>query len=177
MAIQVRGNPDDVAFAIAAALNQLQTDAIGSFFHQSRTEITSTSNGHKNPTITRVTITSANATDLATSLTLLTELKADLNIHFADTIAHNTAVSPQVATASATDLATGITLANALKAQYGTHRTASNVHFTNDATNTVAAADATDQATLNTLINELKTDFNAHFASAPNGTWINIVAP
>lgn len=175
MAINVRGMPDSLAFGIVAALNQLQTDALSTLAHQSRTEITG--GDYRNPTITRVTISSATATDLATSLTLVNELKADLNVHFADTIAHNTAVSAAVTTAAGTDLTTAVALANALKAAYGTHRTAAGVHFTNDTTNTVAAADATDQTTLNTLVNELKTDFNAHFASAPNGTWINITPP
>jgi hypothetical protein len=175
MAINVRGMPDSVVFGVVAALNQLQTDAIGSSFHQSRTEITG--GDHRNPTITRVTISSANATDLATSLTLVNELKTDLNVHFADAIAHNTAVSAAVTTAAATDLATAITLANALKAAYNTHLAAANVHFTNDGTNAIAAVNATDQTSLNTLLNEFKTDLNAHMASAPNGTWINITPP
>jgi len=172
MSQEVRNDPDHIAYALLAAYNRVQADAIGSFFHQSRTENT-TRGDYRNQSVTRVTVSAANATDLATSVTLVNQIKAVLNQHFVDpNPVHNTAVSAAVATADATDLATGITLGNALKAAFNTHRTASNVHFTNDSTNAVSSADSTDQTSLNTLLNEMKGDVNAHLASAPNGTYL-----
>lgn len=175
MALKTRMMPDEVVYALVAANNQRLTDNISTSFHLDRSCAADGGRDYKNPTITRLSITSASATDLATSLTLTNELKSDLNLHFADTIAHNTAVSAAVTTAAATDLTTAVALANALKSAYGTHLSASNVHFTNDSTNTIAAANATDQTTLNTLLNEFKGDLNAHMLSAPVGVWIDLV--
>lgn len=172
--MDVRKTPDSVAFALAAAYNQRQVDGISTFFHLDRTSTTNATD-YKNPTVTRVTITSAAASDPATLVTMANELKADINIHFADSVAHNTAVPAAVATATATNTATAITLLNALKTAYNAHLTASNVHYTNDSTNSVSAATATDEATAITMANEMKGDFNAHVASAPAGTYINLV--
>jgi|GEM_PF-3787946 len=102
-------------------------------------------------------------------------IKGVLNAHFADTLAHNTAVSAAISTADATTLATGLALATAAKTAYGTHRTASNVHFNNDATNTISAADATTLATWVTLVNELRTDVAAHIAASLSGSHIELV--
>jgi hydroxymethylpyrimidine pyrophosphatase-like HAD family hydrolase len=107
----------------------------------------------------------ANATDLATSITLANQLKAQANIHLASTGLsglHLVASAETIAAADATDQATAITLANEIKADYNTHLTESGIHLVNDSTNTVAAADASDLATLQTLLNEIKTDYNAH---------------
>lgn len=172
MSLRTSTVPDDIAFALLAAHNQRQVDAIASFFHLSQTESTNRSN-YMAPTVTRLRVLSANASDLATSVTLVNEVKLVLNQHFPDLVAHDTVASAAIATADATDLATGITLANAMKAAYNTHLSAANVHFTNDGTNTTAATNASDQATLNTLLNEMKTDINAHLASAPAGTFID----
>jgi hypothetical protein len=174
--MQVRKTANDIAFGLVAAHNQRQLDAIASFFHLGRTESTSRTD-YRAPTVTRVTVSAANGTDLATNITLVNEIKADYNLHAVDADAHNTAVSAVVATATATDEATAITLANALKAAYNTHLSASNVHFTNDSTNVVSAANATDLATLQTLVNEMKGDLNAHMASAPAGSIISLIDP
>lgn len=176
MALKTRNIPDEILFALVTANNQRMTDNISTNFHLDRTAATPTSYpDYRNPSTTRMSITSANSSSLGTALTLVAELKSKINLHFADTIAHNTAVSAAVTTAAATDLTTAQTLANALKAAWNTHLSAANVHFTNDGTNSVAAVDATNQGTLDTLLNELKTDFNAHVASAPVGIWIDLV--
>ncbi len=172
--MDVRKTPDNVAYALVAASNQRMVDGIASFFHLNRTELTNSSD-YRAPTVTRLSISSATATDETTLVTMVNELKADINTHFADTIAHNTAVSSAVATATATNAATAVTLVNALKTAYNAHLTASNVHYTNDSTNAVSSAAATDQATAITMANEMKGDFNAHVASAPAGTFINLV--
>lgn len=176
MALKTRRLPDEVLYALVAANNQRITDNISTNFHLDRTAATPTTYpDYNNPVVNRLAISSANSSSLPTALTLVAELKLKINQHFADSIAHNTAVSAAVTTPAATDLTTAQNLANALKAAWNTHLSAANVHFTNDGTNTTAAADASNQGTLDTLLNELKTDFNAHVASAPVGVWIDLV--
>lgn len=173
--MNVRSIPDDLIYAMVAANNQRMTDNISTNYHLDRTLAPLTSgNDYKNPTITRLSVTLAAATDAATQLALANSLKTVINLHFRDDIAHNTATSAAIATATATDAATARTLANAIKGFYNTHLSASNVHFTNDSTNTIAAADSTDATTLQVLVNELRTDFNLHVASAPVGVYLNI---
>ena len=175
MAFRTRKTIDEMTFALVAAWNAKQEASVASFFHADITQITS--GQYQSKTVTNDTVTAANASDLATSITLVNQLKAVINRHFADTFAHNTAVSAQITTADAATLLTEVqTLANAIKTAYTTHLSASNVHFNNDATNTIAAANATDQSTANTLLNELKADFNAHLISAPLGNMIRLVS-
>ena len=177
MSLNVRNLPDSVAYAAVAANNQRIADSISTFFHMSQTE--SVSADYRNPVLTRSRITSAASSSEATAVALANEIKSDLNQHFADDIAHDTAVSAQITTAEAVigdSLVTALALANAIKAAYNTHLAAASVHFTNDSTNTIAAATATDQTSLNTMLNEMKTDINAHFASAPAGTWLKVVS-
>lgn len=171
----VRKVATDCAFALVAAHNQLQTDAIGSSFHRERTCTTNHSD-FRNYSVTRVTVTAANASSEGTSVTLANQIKAVLNAHFVDTAAHNTAVSAVIATPDATEVVTATTLGNACKAAYNTHRTAAGVHYTNDTTNVVTSTDASDQSSLNTLLNEMKGDINAHMLSAPNGVYISLVS-
>ena len=106
---------------------------------------------------------------------LANEIKGVVNAHFADTVAHDTAVSAQVTTADATSLATAYALASALKTAYVAHLSASNVHANNDETNTIAAAAATTIATLNALVNELRADVTAHIAASLAGSHIELV--
>lgn len=174
MAYTVRGTPDSLTYALVAALNLRQEEAVASFFHADTTQVTS--GDYRAPTVADLTVATANGSSIATNVALANELKRVLNIHFADTDAHNTAVSAAIATATATDDATSITLANALKAAYNTHLTESNVHFNNDGTNATAASDATNTATCSTLLNELKGDYNAHVVSAPLGAKIKLTA-
>lgn len=167
--------PDVMLFALVAANNQRQLDAIASFFHLDRTNSAEGSD-YTNPTQTRLTVTAAAATDLATSVALANNIRTVLNTHFPDLIAHDTVATALLATPVATDLATGITLGNAEKAAYNTHLTLSGAHYTNDSTNATAATNASDQSSLNTLLNEMKADINAHMASAPAGSIVNVVA-
>jgi hypothetical protein len=176
MAYKIRNLTDTLASALVAANNLRQTEAVASFFHADTTQKTT---GHYTaPVVTDDLVTSANSSSEATGVALVNELKGVINRHFADDLAHNTAVSAAVTTADAIvgdSLVTALALANALKAAVNVHYTASNVHFTNDATNTIAATNATDQTSLNTLLNEMKTDVNAHIVSAPLGAMIRVV--
>lgn len=114
------------------------------------------------------TVSTANSTDLATSLALCQSLMQAYNTHIADALAHDAADATNTLArtrASVVSLATAITAANDLKAKYNAHLSQSGVHPNNDGTNVVAASDAsTTQGQLNTLLNAIKVAFNAHIA-------------
>lgn len=122
------------------------------------------------------TVTTANSTDLATSLALCQSLMQAYNTHIADALAHDAVDATNTLAhtrASVVSLATAITAANDLKAKYNAHLSQSGVHPNNDATNVVAASNAsTTQGQLNTLLNAIKTAFNAHIADGmPTPSW------
>lgn len=121
------------------------------------------------------TITSADASTLGTSLTLVNEVVAVYRFHMADTLAHKTTGVALTSYATATTLAEAIVLANDVKSKYNTHRASTTYHYVADSTNVIAAANASDQGTLNTLLNELKADINLHMASGPAGSSIRLV--
>jgi hypothetical protein len=122
-----------------------------------------------------VLVTAANASDLATSLTLVNELIGVYTFHMADTLGHKVAGVALASTVPATTLATAITRANDIKSKYETHRASTTYHYTADSTNTISASNASDQSSLNTLLNELKTDINAHVVSGPAFASIRLV--
>lgn len=175
MSTEVRKGTDTVITALVAAHNARQLAAVASFFHAdvSQTVVGAT-----------LAVSAANASDLATSLTLANQVKGIYNTHVRDGVvpgngaagSHKTQ-GATVTTADATDLPTGIALANAIKTAYTAHIASSAMHYTVDAANPIAAANASDQATLNTLLNELKTDLNLHMASGPVGAMIKLVDP
>lgn len=175
MAFKTRRLSEEIAFALIAAHNKRQEESVGASFHADVTSTTDKSNGYQAPTVTPLAVTAANATDTPTAVALVNQTKSVINQHFADTLAHDTAVSAAIATADATDEASAITLANATKAAWNTHCAEASVHFNNDGTNTIAAADATNASSLNTLANETKGDVNAHILSAPAGAMIDLV--
>lgn len=174
MAFDIRKLPDEIVFGLVEAHNQRMVDAVGSSFHADTTSTTSRTDYTK-PVRTDLQVTAANASDLATSIALVNDIYDVVQLHFADTLAHDSAVSAALDVPVATDLATAITRGNALKAAVNTHHSAANVHYNNDGTNWIAAADASDQSSLNTLLNEMKGDVNAHIVSAPAGAMINLV--
>lgn len=174
MSYKVRKTTDSIVYAMVAEHNEKQVGAVASLFHADITSTTSLSAGYTAPVRSTLLVAVADATTEATAVALTNQLKAYYNIHVADTLAHDSAVSAALATADATDEASAITLANAWKAAYNTHLSAANVHFTNDGTNTVTSVDATDTASLYTLANECKVDYNAHIISAPNGSMIEL---
>lgn len=174
MAYVTRKTPDAIVFALVAAHNLRQEESVASFFHADTTQDT-TATDYRAPTVADLQVTSADGTNDATNTTLVNEIKVVVNRHFADTLAHDSAVSAAVATADGTDETTNATLATALKAAVNAHYTGSNIHFTNDATNTITEADGTDTATTATLINAMKDAVNAHIVSAPAGAMIELV--
>lgn len=174
MAYRVREIPQEVLPALVLAHNELVALSVGSYFHADVTSRT-TSVDYKAPTKSAYTVAGANSTNTATAITLVNECKRVYNNHAVDDYAHNTAVSAVVSTADATTLATAITLVEALFTAFGTHRTASNVHFNNDSTNTRSSATAEDESTLVAAVNEFKTDVNAHIASAPAAAMVRMI--
>jgi hypothetical protein len=177
MTLQARNLPDELVYALVAAHNQRQVDSIGSSFHLSRTEITNRGD-YRNQSVTRLSIAANALSNDAARVVRANAIKAALNLHYADMVAHDTVQTATIATADATDLTSANTLINACKASYNTggHINTAGVHFTNDATNTIAAANATDAASFDTLAAEMTTDINAHMASAPAGTVVTPVS-
>ncbi|MCP3681243.1 MAG: hypothetical protein GY861_01005 [bacterium] len=142
------------------------------------------------------TTAAADATNLATLITLITELLTDYDAHEGDSEGggalayHHVAEGGDASLASAVapaNLAECITRVNDLKAKFNTHDADAIPHTAGsqfqeatadgavgtgehpaapDATNTTSAADATDLATLITLVTELLTDFDAHEGDA-----------
>lgn len=175
MAYTIRNTMDAIVRAMVAQHNAKQEASVASFFHADITQITT--GDYTAPVVANdvpATTIGVAPTDSTTVIAFTNSLKKLVNRHFADTRAHNSAVSAAIATADGTDITSACTLATAIKTAYGTHLSASNVHFTNDGTNTIAAATATDSATAITLLTELRTDIGAHMISAPLGAMLNV---
>jgi hypothetical protein len=166
MSIKLRkGEEAAIRRSLVGQFNALLESLVTSEFHATQTGLPADMSTDP-PSESLLSIEAADASDLATAITLVNQEWSYINSHFADTLAHDSAVTAAMTSATATDLATAITRANEVKADYNTHRTEASVHFNNDATNVVAAADASDLGTLQTLVNEIKVDANAHFAGA-----------
>lgn len=87
------------------------------------------------------TVTSADATDLASLITLVNEIKSDYNAHRVEAGVHPTDDTTNVVTsADATDLATAITLVNEIRTDYEAHRASATFHLVADTTNIIAVA-------------------------------------
>lgn len=178
MAYFTRAGGLGVGYAVVQTINLQRQDLAKarSLFHADVTSVPGAGSSIQTHNSTALTVSAANATSLATSLTLANQLKQYFNVHRVDTLAHVTSdTTNTVSTADATDLTTVIALANAIKTAFNAHLTQASVHCTNDGTNTVATANATDQTTANTLLNALKTSFNAHIQSAPAGASIQLL--
>ena len=119
------------------------------------------------------TISVADATDEATTITLSNAIKADLNTHLASTVKHVAADATNPTTEDdATDQTTINTLVNALKDDLDAHQILTASHRGTGGPGSVTAApiaqtaaDATDAATSVTLVNALKALFNLHVQS------------
>lgn len=178
--IEVRKLDQDMIYALVQEFDVLKRD-VALAGAKPHADITSTqvASDRRAPSSTPYLVTAANASDLATSLALLTNVEAVLARHYANAKGHKVAdgVNSVISAAAAIDLATAITRANEVKADYNLHVASTTYHYVADATNTIAAANATDQASLNTLLNELKTDVNAHNIFAIAAKSISLVGP
>ena len=130
-------------------------------------------------------ISAADATDLATAITLANAIKASLNTHEASACDATTGqgvhmaadATNTVTAANATDLTTLITLTTQERGKSISHVGATTPHPVADATNVPSVTVATDAATAVTLVNDIKTKLNGHFAAAMNHQATNLVAP
>lgn len=171
MANTVRNLVQPVKDALVAASNASRLDELklraGLIFHADAS----------------TTITIADATDLASSITLVNAVKASYNAHCASACNAVTGIGCHIvadatyptAVADATDLTSVEALANDIKTKYTSHRAATANHAVADSTNTISSANATDQATSNTLVNELKAKLNLHYAGAMTSPAILVV--
>ncbi len=119
-------------------------------------------------------IASADATDLATGITLGNESKAVLNAHDTDagTVFHFAAGGGHQVTAVNADTleAELVTLCVDIQTIYAAHLADATVHDPADATNTTGAVSITDTATCNSFLNDMKAKYNLHrvFAGPEN---------
>lgn len=157
---------DPMAQHLADAVNSLKAQiGAGSDFHLDAYENT---------------VTTANATDLPTSVALVNQMRAIWNGHVVDTLAHKAADSTDETAVAAANpnagdggLAGAIALANDLETKLNLHVVSTTYHYAADTV--IATAAATDLASLETLANALKTKFGTHLASAPSGHSIRVV--
>lgn len=173
--LTIRNDNTTLLRGLVAAHNQIMRDSVSTTFpHKGKSG--STTGSYDSPTFTVLAVSAATATNLATSLTMVNNIKLVVNDHFSDVAPHNTSTSAQLTiTADATDLTTANALANAIKTAINAHATSTTIHYNSDTTNTITNANATDQTTLDTLVNEIKSKMNTHIASAPNGYYLNLV--
>lgn len=177
MAIQARKTSEEILYALVEAHNSSRREAtfLGTSFHADKTAQSRTGD-YKSPVAVDAAVAAADASDLATLLTLCADLGRVYALHLADSRGHKVAdVANAVAAPVPDDLATAQTFLNEMKADYNLHRASTTYHYTADATNAVASADGSDQATSETLANEIKTDLNAHIQGAPDGHSIELV--
>lgn len=180
MSLSVRKTQAAAIYAQVKASRELRLElaALNSKIHASISLVASTSSDYKNPAGSTDAVSAANASDLATSITLADAITAFCNRHAADDGAHKAAYSSApIATTALSTLSDVQTRANAIKTWYETHRASTTYHPTADSTNTISSASATDQSSANTLLNELKTDINAHVASGFTSFNLRLVDP
>lgn len=178
MAMTVRKNALDALYALVSGYNEMKREFTRYYTTQPHADVTSKTTGsYVDPADTADTITAANATDLATGITLANEAKGAFNRHCADAVAHLVADTVNTITsANASTQGTLNTLLNELKADFNTHMAQAGVHFTNEAANTIVAADSTDLASSQTLATAVKAAYNAHIIlsiAAPSITLVD----
>lgn len=120
-----------------------------------------------NPSSTPWEVEAANASNLATALTLAADVKLILGYHFRDALAHAEETIPTWTAPDPTDEATLVTWCAELKVKYNGHLENTDAHQKTDITNAIAATTPANLAECITLLNEAKTDLNAHILDAP----------
>lgn len=178
MSLKVRKGiePASLLKTIALAFNALREALVSTNIHYdiSRASV----DDPMEPTLpSALACSTVAATVAADAVTLVNDIKHIYNQHAPDGVPHGTTASASITVADATNVTTGITLANAILTGYAAHRTASNVHATNDTVNLVTAATCTNTATLITLVNDEAVQLNAHIASGLAGAHIEPIDP
>ncbi len=177
MAITARKVELDVLFALVAAHNARSRDTAENLETYPHADVSSLTSGD---TSAPVTTADADATSTATNLGTVklraNRLKALLNRHFADDLAHKEADEDNVIESpDATDQGTANTLLNEIKAALIAHEADTDFHYTADTTNAVTAVDADGLSNSELLANDLHAQVNAHVAFGPPTPMINLV--
>ena len=177
MAIQARKGSDAVALDLVAGYNALRaTVAVAATKFHADVTSSSTLGGFDAHAAAALLVTSASATNTGTGVTLANELKAKLNVHMADAIAHKTAdvANGPLTTADASDDATTVTLATAIQTAYNAHVQSTTYHYTAD-TNTDSTT-ISSASTARTSLTAIKALYNVHIASAPAGSSLALLS-
>lgn len=174
MALSIRNLPLLIVAAVITHVNKVRLDLLklraGLIYHAD--------------VIPAAAVATANATDLTTSIALITALQVAYTAHIASACDPLTGIGAHIAAdatnvlaaAVPTDLTTSETAANELKAQYNLHRVVTADHAVADATNAVSTTAAVDLATTVALANAVKVALNAHCAAAFNGQALVLVS-
>jgi hypothetical protein len=177
MAISSRDNVDELVLALAYAYNAAQSVLVTDGYHRDLTQNTSSPILDEGAiTVTTVTVSDANASNLATLVTLSNQILGVLNQHMFDDEAHllrdyvnqpneDGYFSVQANLFSDGGLAESIVNLNAMKALFTAHLTQSGIHPNNDTTSYGLPSNATNLATAETLANDLKAAVNTHMAN------------
>jgi hypothetical protein len=172
MAISVRKNVQEFMEAMAFAFNAMQSEVVTDGYHRDLTQYTTPVPVFAQASIvlTQVTVSAANATTLATLVTLTNNLLGVLNTHMLDAQAHLKADVVNAPTVDgynqAVDLPSCEVLLNAMKLLFTAHLTQSGVHPNNDTTVYGLPTNAVDETTSQNLANAMKTAVNTHMANA-----------
>jgi hypothetical protein len=178
MSLKVRKGiePASLLKTVALAFNALREAVVSTNIHYDITR--AAVDDPMEPTLPdAIACSTVAATNAATAVTLVNDVKHIYDRHAPDTYAHGTTASASITIANATDVTTGIALANNILTVYAAHRTASNVHATNDTVNLVTAATCTNTATLITLVNDEVTHLNAHITAGLAGAHLEPIDP
>lgn len=182
--LKVTKDVDSVCRALVKQYNRLHEDTVADdgYVHSDKSGVM-TSVDYTDPESKLLQVEAADATDLATSVTLTNALRAVMMEHFDDDVAHRVADSTSVGAldgyADAEDLDDVQDQLNVMQHTFNAHldRAVSLVkcHLNDDDVNEVTTAAATNQATSNTLANDLKSALNAHIDEGPNVGKIKLI--
>lgn len=174
--IKVNKDVDSICRALVKQYNRLHEDTVADdgYVHSDQTGV-DTSNGYTDPDSEVLSVTAANASNLATSVTLTNNLRGVMLEHFRDDVSHRLADDTSVGLldgySDAVILDDVEDQLNTMHHVFNGHLSRSvssiKVHLNDDAVNVVTTAAATDQSTANALGNALKSAVNAHILLGP----------
>jgi hypothetical protein len=158
-------SPNALSRALVASHNRL-CQSLATKLAYPHADVTSSTTGYwHSPVVTPILVSAPNATNLATSITLLADIDEVLGVHYADLFAHKIAWEYDFGSV-ATNLATAISKANALKADVLLHAVDLDTHYAEDQSTAIDAVDATDEPSLVLLVNAIKGGVNTHINNA-----------
>ena len=117
------------------------------------------------------TVATADATDLATALTLSNDIVTAYTDHvlLEGNVHHAVDLMHPITSAQAINLPTLISLVNELKLDLNAHFIWTEAHTKQDTPVVVSTADATDEASAILLVNSIKSSYNTHLSNTGSG--------